>query len=205
MKRTLLVATVGLLFTSGVSAQYESSIEEFNAIVNGKKIEVSWRSVNPIGTNQFLIERSRNGKEFEMIGYIKAATPSLQQMSYFETDVTPKRGRTYYRLKQIGGDGVQCVSNIVPVDYKGKRRKRIVLNPIGHKESVVSFAKNPNQKHALVILRDKDGNEHIARAILQQEGKSISGSIVDESLAPGCYLITAASENSMYSRRVYVK
>ena len=78
-------------------------------------VEVQWVTASEINSDYFLVQRSANGKDFEIIGNVKAAGNSTSHRNYIFTDKNPLPGITYYRLNQIDFDGSMNITNSVAV------------------------------------------------------------------------------------------
>ena len=110
MKRLILLCCVSML-TSICSAQYSAllhpvisnfisnqkyTITDFNYTLKGNdKIHLQWKLSNQESVDFFSIERSANGKDFEMIEVLKL----LQDNRFEFTDESPLMGRSFYRVR----------------------------------------------------------------------------------------------------------
>jgi hypothetical protein len=73
---------------------------------------VSFSTLSELNNNYFEIERSADGFEFEMIGYIKGAGSSNKEIFYTFMDEKPMSGINYYRVKQVDFDGQSEYSEV---------------------------------------------------------------------------------------------
>lgn len=74
---------------------------------------VIWSTAKEEQNNYFSIERSRNLKEWQLIGKIKSNGNSFQQQNYSYTDVEPLVGTSYYRLRQTDFNAHFTLSEVV--------------------------------------------------------------------------------------------
>ncbi len=79
---------------------YEQSIEMID-----QAALVSWKTLSEINNRHFIIERSLNNKEFEVLGYVEGAGNSNIALSYNFLDPNPAFGVSYYRIVQQDFDG----------------------------------------------------------------------------------------------------
>ncbi|MFN3402984.1 MAG: glycosyl hydrolase [Cytophagaceae bacterium] len=104
---------------------------DLTAKYNESNVDVSWLTSAELNSHYFLIERSRDGVNFESIGKVSAAGNSKSIISYQFTDVEP--GSTtvlYYRLKQYDLDGTFYYSNIVSVKNESSLMISVRPNPV---------------------------------------------------------------------------
>ena len=180
----------------------------FEANVNEDRVDLKWITAAEVNNNFFTIEKSENGKAWEVALVSPGAGNSSQMLEYFESDYSPKKGVSYYRLKQTDYDGKYTYSNIVPVKFiKNSEDSGISLfpSPVRRGEQVKVVFEDIIEEKALVVLRNIKGNEYYSKVILNIEDGVLVAIPIDSSLPPGMYLVTASSENQMYSQKLLVK
>lgn len=129
------------------NAVYRITVEEvplpvnfshFNASISeGKSVQLTWGTTNSENFEDFLIEKSQNGREFHHLDIIprKDLFGEPQEYTYTDFDISP--GQTYYyRLKIINSDHSHQYSNIVSVEVNTthpivieERQRLIQANP----------------------------------------------------------------------------
>lgn len=82
--------------------------------------QLSWATASEQNNSYFLIERSLDGKQFEVIGKVEGAGTTLEQKDYSFIDETPFEGVNYYRLQQIDFDGAFEYTDIEAVHINSK-------------------------------------------------------------------------------------
>jgi hypothetical protein len=89
----------------------------FTGTLNGKNVELHWRTETEVNNYGFEIERAEENTKWDNIGFVKGNgnTNSPKEYSYTDLAETPS-GMYYYRLKQIDNDGTYEYSDIVSVD-----------------------------------------------------------------------------------------
>jgi len=60
-------------------------------------------------------------------------------------------------------------------------------------------------KEVLVVLRDKAGNEYYSKVFLSATQQYIAALDPERTLKPGEYLVTASSNNKIYSKKIKVR
>ena len=75
---------------------------------------LQWATASEINNSHFEIERSYNGRTFEMIGQVAGKGKSHQQMeyNYIDNGIHPSNNIAYYRLKQVDFNGTSEYSTI---------------------------------------------------------------------------------------------
>lgn len=90
----------------------------FDATKVDNEVKLSWETVSEINNDYFEIERSEDGQNWEFIKGIDGAGNSNSPISYNIMDVSPMRGVSYYRLKQVDFDGEFSYSEIRSVLFE---------------------------------------------------------------------------------------
>ncbi len=84
----------------------------FNASVLNDQVEITWSTAEEINNAFYTIERSKDGKEFEAIGFVEGAGDSQEILEYVFYDTKPVPGTSFYRLKQTDFNGESDYSEI---------------------------------------------------------------------------------------------
>ena len=178
----------------------------FDAHLNGDKVDLKWITSTEINNDFFTIERSVNTKDWEEVIVVNGAGNSTQQIEYFETDYSPKSGTSYYRLKQTDFDGNFTYSSIVPVTIENDKNNSLNVfpNPV-EMGGIVSLDFQDSEDEVLVVLRDVTGKEFYSKLFLDIEKGNLIGIPIEDIIPAGIYLITATSENQIYSKKIIVR
>jgi hypothetical protein len=82
------------------------TLVDFTAVyVNEKNVRLNWSTANEVNSDYFVVERTKNGEDIEVIGKISAAGTTSSKHEYAFFDEYPLQGTSYYRLKQYNSDG----------------------------------------------------------------------------------------------------
>ena len=85
----------------------------FNAKVSDKtKVLLLWQTASEINNSGFEIQRSTDGRSWEILAFVEGASNSSIIESYRYEDTKASVGDNYYRLKQIDFDGNFEFSNV---------------------------------------------------------------------------------------------
>ena len=69
-----------------------------------KSVIATWETASELNNNFFIVEKSKNSLDWEIVGTLKGAGTSTQHLKYSFTDNAPYSGISYYRLKQVDFD-----------------------------------------------------------------------------------------------------
>ena len=180
----------------------------FEANLNEDRVDIKWVTASEINNDYFTIEKSKDGKSWEKLLIVSGAGNSNQVLEYYDIDYNPFKGISYYRLKQTDYNGKFAYSNVVPVKFeKSTTNQNINLfpSPINVGGTVHLEFKNINASEMLVILRDLKGSEFYSKVVVNVEDGKLIGLPINMDIPAGVYLITASSENQMYSQKLIVK
>ncbi|MFA6980801.1 MAG: T9SS type A sorting domain-containing protein [Ignavibacteriaceae bacterium] len=95
-------------------------LTSFNSSVNGKAVNLTWKTATEINNYGFEVERIRNEelgiKNWEKVGFVTGAGNSNSPKEYSFTDKSVTSGKYLYRLKQLDNDGQYSYSKEVEAD-----------------------------------------------------------------------------------------
>ena len=185
--------TTGFFFTLGSidigGATLPVELLSFNADLESDVVNLSWETLTEINNDYFVIERSKDTKEWEEIGEVKGAGNSVGSLTYISEDINPLKNISYYRLKQIDYDYNYTYSTI----------KKI--NNIKKAEEAIAYP-NPTQANVLLSINDADTYEFI---LLNSIGQKIEckvnknkteATLLTEGLSKGIYFINIVNKDS---------
>ncbi len=176
----------------------------FDAIMNGKQVDVSWTTATESNNDYYTIEKSKNGVDFEYVSTVDAAGNSLSLINYKDIDYKPYSGISYYRLKQTDFNGTSTYSKIVAVNYSiGDDGMTVFPNP-SEGDINLNFTGLEN-KDVLVVIRDINGKEWFSKVMVVVENQQLVAVDPEQKLPAGTYLIVASSDNKLYSQKLIIK
>ena len=181
----------------------------FNAHIDVDQVELAWVTSSEINNDFFTIERSVDTKLWEEVVVINGAGNSNQLISYYETDYFPYEGVSYYRLKQTDFNGAFTYSNIVPVKFAINAGVDPFINVFpsfaNAGETISIEFENIFETEILVVIRDVKGREFYSKMYINIENGKLIGLPIRTNIPKGIYLITASSENQVYSQKLIVQ
>lgn len=107
-------------------------LTSFSAINRGNSVALQWGTATETNNKAFYIERSigTNTQNWEMIGFVKGAGTTVQQINYSFTDNISSlaAGQIRYRLRQVDFDGSYKYSQVVTVNNSIVKEYRLEQN-----------------------------------------------------------------------------
>jgi PKD repeat protein len=103
---------------------------KFEAIKKGKNVLLTWTTLAEINNEGFSIMRSIDGKNFELIDFVKGMGNSTKENNYSYTDENLDDGQYYYKLAQKDLDGAINHSKIITISINGiENQIKVYPNP----------------------------------------------------------------------------
>lgn len=97
--------------------------KKLTAKANSGKIYLGWSVANSCKRGMYVIERSVNGSDYEVIGFKKSVAGSeYLQLSYYFTDQEPVGGKASYKVTHIAEDNTYF--EFEPVTVKHPREAK---------------------------------------------------------------------------------
>lgn len=97
------------------------------AIKENTKVILNWRMINNNATEFVAVERSSNGRDFEIVSVIKQSSSGVW---YEWIDDAPAKGRNLYRVRFAGKQGAVQYSKTIPAIIAGDISFRFYPNPV---------------------------------------------------------------------------
>ena len=94
---------------------------DFNATNSSGKVEAKWITTGEINSSHYLVEKSKDGRQFESIGRIASNNRADLQSTYSYVDNVPNNGVVYYRLAMVDKDGSIAYSRIVVINFANSK------------------------------------------------------------------------------------
>lgn len=97
---------------------------ELTGVMNHDGVALTWETKTENNNQYFVIERSKNGIDFEMVGKVKAAGTSQATKKYKFSDFgkTQMYARYFYRLVQLDFDETASFSHVTVVTKNDKSK-----------------------------------------------------------------------------------
>ena len=176
----------------------------FGAFSDGKKVIVSWSTLNERSFDYFTIERSKDGVNFVSALMIKGAGKVSTLVDYTDIDYTPLSGISYYRLKQTDYAGQSSYSEPAIVNFQFTKAGALVPNTGKMPEQ--SELKEIENKAVLVVVKDAKGQEYISKIHVTADQEHLYATAdAKNTLSQGTYVVIASSYNPLCSQKLIIR
>ena len=189
----------------------KTKIENFEANVNlaQNAVQLKWEILPENNTAEFIIEKSTDRSIWQPVASVYGAEHKSHEMEFIHMDYEPLEDLSFYRLIQKDDDGNEISSNIVPVKYFTTENNSAGLNlspTLSENNTVINIAfEEIFDKEILLVIRDKKGNEFYSKVVINIEDETLVAVPIESEVPKGDYLITATSENQIYSQNIVIK
>jgi len=170
---------------------FQANCKENNAVA------VTWTTASEHNTSYYIVEKSRDGQSWSVLGEMAAAGNSTQLLNYEMIDADKATGTTYYRLTQYDNDGVFEVFNAVSVNCEGAAPSTSIMtypNPSDNSFYVSMYTTGMKGNGQLTIT-DTRGTVVYAQSVNIQDGNNVFH-VGDLNAAPGMYYIQVSNETT---------
>ncbi|KAA3635484.1 MAG: T9SS C-terminal target domain-containing protein [Bacteroidetes bacterium] len=172
----------------------------FEAIGKESSVEVLWSTQTEFNNDFFIVEKSKDGRDFESLVHIQGAGNSFNTQKYTYTDLQPLDGISYYRLVTVDFDGTRHYSAVRAVQRFGEIDLNVFPNP-GKTGSLLNLAFGSHTSGSLELeVLDMVGGVVISQIFEFQKGENqLSVSTFD--LPSGTYMIRLESRQFVATRK----
>lgn len=164
-------------------------LDQFSAKKNKENVDLNWQTYSELNNDYFIVERSKDAKNWQSIGEIKGNGTTNEKIRYHHTDEAPLKGLNFYRLMQVDMDGTSTIHDeMVSVQFG---QTEVVLYPNPARDNISLLADNLRIKHLAVY--DWSGKEVPVNVVHQN---------IDIShLISGAYLVKIETEQEVLVER----
>lgn len=168
-------------------------------------VHLKWATASETNNDFFMIERTRDGETFELVGKVEGAKNSTTTRHYSLVDTEPYAGTSYYRLRQTDFDGSVKVSQMVPVDFTVDAGFTLDLIPNpASKESVTINVGGAADSRTVITVFDITGKKVFNKEIMLNSAGT--GFVeVNNQLQPGLYMVTITDGELVKSSKLVIK
>lgn len=159
---TATFSTTYFTFGAGDAANNSLPVEMvfFRAANMLNRVELEWQTATEINNDFFEVQRSFDGKEFEVIGLVEGNGNSMESIDYNFKDYAPLAGESYYRLRQVDYDGAFEFSEVLTVKRQQDSDLVAVPNPTKSHNINLRLSGFHAQQKVQVTIFDLQGRRH---------------------------------------------
>jgi surface protein len=172
---------------------------DFTGQLETNKVILNWKTASEQNNTGFDVERSADGRSWSKIGFIPGKINSVVLTPYSYTDLSPLKGLSYYRLKQIDLDKRFSYSRIIRINNVINGKVAIWPNPVNNLLNIEINQRYRNEKMYLTVT-DMKGTVLVSR-IVTHGNLAISTSGWPKAL----YVVTLRSEADIIMTRKILK
>lgn len=193
--------------SSSAGAPLPVSLVSFEAHLNNDHVQLNWLTATEINNDFFTIEKSKDGKTWEVVSTVDGAGNSNQLIDYFDTDYSPFDGSSYYRLKQTDFDG----------KFEYFPPKAVNHNTEGEGFEILSASPNPffdefnlrfnttSNSNIEVVITDLSGAQVYSNQVSVNEGNNEYSFRNGSQLSSGTYLVNLIQGDQKESIKIIKK
>jgi GEVED domain/Secretion system C-terminal sorting domain len=201
-------------FNNGEVEDYRVFIDDFPLSVSLLSFEVntvdntatklSWTTLGETTTPGFDIERSRDGINWEAIGFVSAkGSVGSETHDYIFNDVQALKGKSFYRLKFINANGTTRYSEIRSVTISDTKELVLITPNPAKNNTTITINSNTNME-ARIVIRDMLGGEVRKEKIqLLAGGNTLILNNLDK-LNDGAYIVQVILGDNIISRKLII-
>ncbi len=141
-----------------------------NPINNNQKIQLKWVTDSESENSHFTVEKSVDGKNFDIVTTLEGAGNSSRAIVYSCIDSFASKGISYYRLSQTDFDGRYRHLKIVSVFLQNNEFRLLSSNPIPPHGIVDISFESMDEKMASLIVYDLKGTKKFEKKFQATKG-----------------------------------
>jgi hypothetical protein len=189
MKKIFILTLIIFLTAQSIHAQVPALVYNFSINSNtNSAIRLAWTVANNEVANNFEVERSQNGKDFNTVAAIMA-TEKTSTENYTYADTQKNNDKVMYRLKLISKSHRSYYSKIITVQAKvvNNNNIRIIGNPVKD-QLTFNFNSTIRSLNDLKIY-NLSGNIVLNQKINIAEGATLINISLNANFNPGIYVV----------------
>lgn len=177
----------------------------FSVRNEGKKVKLEWSTESEQNNDRFDIERSANGRTWEIIGKVKGKGTSSSTSNYATYDNSPLTGTNYYRLQQYDLNGKATVSDVKSVKMFATTKPVISVTPNPTRSGISFKVENAATTNIVAVLSDANGKIIMQETFKGVQANTISKLNLRQQPTPGIYILKLNGEGISESVKVVVQ
>jgi len=172
----------------------------FDATEEGEEVLIEWETALELNTSYFMVEKSRDGQNFELVSRDDASGLSTRSHQYYEVlDENPYTGMSYYRLKMVDLDGSYSYSDLKAVEIKITAEVMLFPNPV-FDILYVKYGEESNEKVLIEVYNQQGQLLYRGYEFMMDSEVMISAEKMNVSI-PGTYILNIHGRTGSQSLR----
>lgn len=170
-------------------------LASFNAAPFDGRVLLNWATQSEINNEMFILERSKDGREFLPIGQVPGHGTTNEWQAYQFIDQYPAKGTNYYRLKQVDFGGDFTYSRMVSAEIE-RLAVQIFPNPNNGHFSITGIGDGD----AVLVIRNLSGKKVFEKVLLGDRH-----AVTLPALPKGMYLVNVFAKNRVIADRILLE
>lgn len=163
-------------------------------------VKIDWMAHNETPDGVFVVERSIDGENFEIIGNpVSGDAFSAKGNTYYLMDDAPKNGLNHYQIRHYDHEGNESVSKINALFFENETTPEISVYPNPVVNEIHYDFLQPTNNQVTIQLIDTFGKTIITKVV--EKGLRFS-SIEVANLPAGTYFTQISNENSHLTKKI---
>ncbi len=179
------------------------SLVSFEAKKNADKVDLSWTTFGEKDNDRFIIEKTKDGVNFEEVLTLPGAGNSSGLLKYFINDYAPFKGISYYRLGHTSKNKVTEYSQLVAIDFNLDREGGITAYSDVNGKTGISFSGLSGD--AVVTLIGLNGKQLHSELFTNIRNDTFYPLNIKTDLPPAMYVVTAKQADKTFSQKIIIK
>jgi hypothetical protein len=183
------------------------TLTTFEAELNNRQVELNWEVESEKNNDFYTIEKTIDGKQFEIVEKIPSKSKSNIISNYFVVDSNPYFGLSYYRLSQTDFNGNTTVFPMqsITINNSIEQSENIYPNPIEKNTNLTCPINGQNGDLIKITISDPLGKIQFNQLFqLSYKNEPISLSISDE-ITTGIYYVTILNGQLSKTEKLIIK
>lgn len=169
----------------------------FTAIAVDNSAILYWSTASELNNDFFTLEKSRNGKDFEVMGHVEGNGTSHTRIDYSFTDRQPYLGLSYYRLNQTDYDGTTEVFPAISLLYSNSKNISVYPNPIDGQSARLRATGKQSNAPVIMNIYDLQGKIVLQKSFTTDSFGNLDKELVlEDALEKGTYILELSTSNS---------
>ncbi len=173
------------------------TLTSFKATKEGQIALLNWATTAENNSERFDLERSQNGKVWEVIGTLASHGESAVLRNYSLSDQKPLTGQNLYRLKMIDRDGTFANSRIESLIFNTGNLS-VYPNPVTGSENIQLSVEDWSKVKSVRVVNQ-------AGKVVFESQNALSAGINAQNLTSGLYVIQITRTNGTVSSSKIIK
>jgi GEVED domain/Secretion system C-terminal sorting domain len=184
----------------------KADLLSFNAkIAADNTVELKWNSSGEENFAGYEIQRSADNNNWIILDMVNAKGNGLPgENSYTYNDLSPLKGKSFYRLKLISGDGKHGYSDVKSIAIQ-KSIQQITISPNPATDKAALLINASSNTTVSVTVKDVSGRTIDKQIIQVREGVNTVQLPITERLTGGVYFVLVGIKDELFTKKLIIR